>query len=85
MPESKSAPSPSPSQSQPDDDEVDETSVESFPASDAPSWAMGRRSEAPPGPAPPPRSGGVPPEEGGGRPRRMCRPDDEGRPVPSKR
>jgi hypothetical protein len=46
---------------------------------------MGRRSEPPPGPGPAPRSGGAPPEDGGGRPRRIRRPDDEGRPVPSKR
>ena len=70
MPDSKSTPPPS------DDDEVDETSVESFPASDAPSWAMGRRSEPPPAPAP---------ENGGGRPRRVRRPDDQARPIPSKR
>ena len=41
MPESKSGTPPEPSQIE----EVDESSEESFPASDAPSWAMGKRVE----------------------------------------
>jgi hypothetical protein len=41
MPESKSGMPPEP----PEVEEVDESSEESFPASDAPSWAMGKRVE----------------------------------------
>ena len=50
MPESGSTP--------PDNDkveEVDESSDESFPASDAPSWAMGKRATPPPRPKRDPR------------------------------
>lgn len=41
MPESKQRTPPEP----PEVEEVDESSEESFPASDAPSWAMGKRVE----------------------------------------
>lgn len=41
MPESKPGTPPEP----PQIEEVDESSEESFPASDAPSWAMGKRVE----------------------------------------
>lgn len=37
-------------------EEVDESSDESFPASDAPSWTMGRRAEPKPAPARPPEA-----------------------------
>jgi hypothetical protein len=57
MPESKSKTPPEP----PEVEEVDESSDESFPASDAPSWAMGKRAE------PKPEQGR---EHGTGEPRR---------------
>jgi hypothetical protein len=49
MPESKSKTPPEPPDA--DVEEVDESSDESFPASDAPSWAMGKRAEPKPPPA----------------------------------
>jgi hypothetical protein len=49
MPESK----PKTPREPPEVEEVDESSDESFPASDPPSWAMGKRAE--PQPPPPPR------------------------------
>jgi hypothetical protein len=44
MPDSKRGTPPEP----PEVEEVDESSEESFPASDAPSWAMGKRVEPKP-------------------------------------
>jgi hypothetical protein len=81
MPESKSTPTP------PEDDEVeevDESSDESFPASDAPSWAMGKRAEPRPPSGAPASSGGSRPDPDGGRPKRM-RQDDPKRPSGSRR
>src|SRR5262245_20780847 len=46
MPESKPKQPPEP----PEVEEVDESSEESFPASDAPSWAMGKRTDRTPEP-----------------------------------
>jgi hypothetical protein len=70
MPETRSTPPES-------DDEVDESSDESFPASDAPSWAMGKRAEPPHRQPPAPAPGGRP-DDAGDRPKRM-RQDDRRR------
>jgi hypothetical protein len=55
-------------------DEVDETSDESFPASDAPSWAMGKRVEPPPAP-------GKAPDE---RPSRIRQDNPKRTPAPKR-
>ena len=75
MPETRSTP--------PESDEVDETSDESFPASDAPSWAMGKRAEPPHRQPPAPAPGGRRPDDAGERPKRM-RQDDRRRPGSSR-
>jgi hypothetical protein len=56
MPESRSTPPDNDQVDQLDEvEEVDESSDESFPASDAPSWAMGKRAAPPPRPNSDPR------------------------------
>lgn len=79
MPETRSTPT----QNDDEVEEVDETSDESFPASDAPSWAMGKRAE-PSRQHPPAQSpGGGRPDDAGARPKRM-RQDERHRPGSSR-
>jgi len=81
MPETRSTPT----QNDDEVEEVDETSDESFPASDAPSWAMGKRAQPPQQhpPAQSPGGGGGRPDDTGARPKRM-RQDEPRRPGPSR-
>jgi hypothetical protein len=65
------------------DDEVDESSDESFPASDAPSWAMGKRAQPPQRQPPATAPGGGRPDDAGERPKRM-RQDDRRRRGPGR-
>jgi hypothetical protein len=74
MPDTRSTPP------EPDEvEEVDESSDESFPASDAPSWAMGKRVEPHPSPAPASR-----PDDAAGRSKRTSQDDQKRRPVPKR-
>lgn len=81
MPESRSTPPAPPAQPANDDEveEVDESSDESFPASDAPSWAMGKRVEPHPSPAPTSRTDNVV-----DRSKRTSQGDQKRQPVPKR-
>jgi hypothetical protein len=67
MPETRSTPP----KSEDAVEEVDETSDESFPASDAPSWAMGKRAEPPHRSPPVQGPARERPDDPGARPKRM--------------
>ena len=80
MPESRSTPP----ENDDEIEEVDESSDESFPASDAPSWAMGKRAEPQREPAPAQSNpAGARPDAAADRSKRM-RKDDRNRPVPKR-
>jgi hypothetical protein len=73
---SESKPTPEPDTDEVE--EVDESSDESFPASDAPSWAMGKRAESQPSPDRP-QNPAPSRREQGERPGRR-HPDEKNRP-----